>query len=114
MNIYFECKTNHQIPYINIMTIISPEGNEIVIDRDTTEFSFDENNNKMKMEWINPYIWDGEKPDYRIPDNVFKKGCFVKEIEIEDDAPEGYECHIDKVYVDGLLIPFLQQRKDKN
>lgn len=91
MRIEFEGITNSKDVYINTATFRLPSGREVTVDRDRTEWSVSDAG-ILRMEWKNCYIWDEEEARYEFP-KEFDDAEFVS-IEVEDDAPEGYEVEI--------------------
>ena len=81
----FIAETNYSVPYINT-AIFETKYGDIIIDRQRTEWTYDNTNGLMTMEWSGCYIWDGETKNYNIPIDVLKSAR-LKKIEIEDDAP---------------------------
>ena len=92
MKIGFKCRVTGSAdqPYVNTAVFKSPDGKEIVLDRDETEYSFKDG--FLNMTWRNVYIWDGENCLYVNDDDDarFKSSWIFIGLEIEDDAPEGY------------------------
>ena len=85
----FVCETNCDTPYVNCARFATKYG-EIEIDRDTTEYSYYEDESRMTMDWVGLYIWDDDKgANYNIPWDIFD-GAVLLELEIEDDAPGNY------------------------
>ena len=89
MHVEFKCSSNAKTPWINT-AIFMVDGEEVVIDRDTTEWVYDAKSKVVSMNWSDVYIWDGEDENYDIPVAFMEKAVF-KEFDIEDDAPENYE-----------------------
>ena len=87
MMIYFECKTNTDYPYVNSATFIY-KGMEVTIDRDSTYYTYEDG--WLSMDWESLYICEGDSFDYDIPAD-FPKYAILKEVCVEDDAPDGYE-----------------------
>ncbi len=75
------------VPYLNLAVFRLPDGKRIRVDRDETDYDFEDGD--LSMEWRGCYVWDGEKPDYDITPEALKDAV-LEEVEIEDDAPEGY------------------------
>lgn len=98
MTIYFTAKTNKDYVMINTAKFTLPNGDVLTIDRNSTEYSIDENGN-LEMEWDDCYLWaingchifDGEA----YIDNIFELSELLEnsmlEFELEDDADEDYE-----------------------
>lgn len=84
----FECETNCDTPYINCARFATKYG-EVEIDRDTTEYSYYEDEGRMTMDWVGLYIWGEEGANYNIPWDIFD-GAVLLGLYIEDDAPEDY------------------------
>lgn len=83
-------------PWFNTMILEDVRGNEIIIDRNTTEYTCHEEEDGsfiLNMAWGGCYFWDGDKEKYPASFEDFEKieGAILKELEVEDDAPEGYE-----------------------
>ena len=102
MTISFECITNTDMPWINTATFLTNRG-EFTIDRNQTEYTYDSTTGLMSMIWKDIYIWDGDEPNYNIPDDFFEYAV-LKELEVEDDAPAGYEIRCIHCYVEGKEI----------
>jgi len=102
MTISFECITNTDMPWINTATFLTNRG-ELTIDRDQTEYTYDSTTGLMSMIWKDIYILDGDEPNYNIPDDFFEH-AILKELEVEDDAPAGYEIRCIHCYVEGKEI----------
>ena len=83
-------------PWINTITVAMPDGREFVIDRDHTDFSVEDG--KLSMSWLYPYIWDGEGKHYDLPFGIEK--AELVSVDIEVDAPAGYEVHINEMWFD--------------
>lgn len=104
MKIYFRVITNkNHLPdmYINTVTIKTRSG-KYVIDRDITyaeEVRHNKDNHEIIMVFVNPYIWDGENCNY-IKDENFFDGASVSSIEVEDDAPSGYEVKLVHIFTE--------------
>ena len=97
MTIYFICKTNNHVPYINTAKFLTKTG-MITVDRDETEYDYDGESGQLEMTWKHVYIWDGNNKDYDSAEDLAENAIFA-ELEIEDDAPEDYEiecveCHL--------------------
>ena len=105
MTISFECITNTDMPWINTATFFTNYG-EVTIDRDRTEYGYNPIAGVLSMDWKRPYIWNGEEPNYNIPED-FAVHAILKELEIEDDAPAGYELKCIHCYIDGEEVPAL-------
>ena len=103
MNIKFIAKTNSVPPMINTAKFRLPNGKEVIIDRDSTWYSFKEISPgvlRLDMTWKKCYIWDGEEAAYFHDETGLPEGTQFVELEIEDDAEEDYyvnvmECHIE-------------------
>lgn len=92
MRIEFLChQKGSSVPYLNQAVFRLKDGSEIKVDREETEYSYEEDKERLEMAWNNCYIWNGKECDHDIDPEMFK-GSVLKEIEIEDDAPEGYSC----------------------
>ncbi|WP_027431965.1 hypothetical protein [Lachnospira multipara] len=102
MTISFECITNTDMPWINTATFLTNRG-EFTNDRNQTEYTYDSTTRLMSMIWKEVYIWNGDEPNYNIPDDFFKHAV-LKELEVEDDAPAGYEIRCIHCYVEGKEI----------
>ena len=97
-------KTNHPVPYINVLIIETKYGTKYVIDREHTEYSYDEETGVMTMDWHGTYIWDSyvNRP---VSEGLLECASVI-EIEIEDDAPEGYYFDVLEVTTaDGIVLP---------
>ena len=107
MRIVITAETNCPTPYVNTAQFMTKYG-ELIIDRDRTEWSYNEADNIMTMEWIGCYIWDGETENYDIPAGAFDTAV-LNSIEIEDDAPEDIVFKVKTVLVSGREVPILFQ-----
>lgn len=90
VTVEFECTSNTRTPWINTAIFAAEDGTEFVLDRCHTEYSFNPETGEQPMEWRDVYLWDGEDENYDIPENLIKNAT-LKELEVEDDAPEDYE-----------------------
>lgn len=92
MKIYFEGKTNSDIPYINGAYFRLKSGREIFVDRNSTEFTVEDDGN-ITMTWKGCYEWveewTGEYTEVLLTEEMLKDASFIG-LEIEDDAPEEY------------------------
>ena len=100
----FECNSNFDTPMINAAVFETPYG-EMRIDRDTTNYSFEDG--VLSMDWEQPYllnIYDVgmEEESHYIRVDLFKDAT-LKALELEDDAYlecENYYCDcIDWTYL---------------
>ena len=98
--ISFECISNTDVPWINTAKFITDKG-EITIDRNHTEYGYNPVTRTLLMHWKLPYIWDGEEANYDIPEDFFEHAV-LKELEVEDDAPAGYEIKCIHCCVEGV------------
>lgn len=95
MNIDFKAKTNQKYIMINAAIFQTKDGELVTIDRDTTEYTIDDDGT-LHMTWRNCYVWDSDKeiavyPDSKTIIDVLVHGRLVS-LELEDDAPdEDYE-----------------------
>ena len=99
----FTAETNYPAPYVNTALFITKHG-DLTIDRDRTEWSYNEVSKLMTMEWVGCYIWDGETENHDIPIDTFDT-AILKSIEIEDDAPEDLYFKVKKVFAFGREVP---------
>jgi len=105
MRIEFTVKTNmkkNATPMINTLHIRQNdnEDDDIVIDRNTTEWTHPDENGIMSMLWRECYLWDGED-ELDIPEDVADKIKLPNiAFEVEDDAEEDEFYEILEVYVD--------------
>ncbi len=87
---------------INGIVLVMKDGAEHMVDRDKTEYSYDRETGDIRIDFVNPYIWDGENEDYdagKISEYIRKAEYFLTDV--EDDAPEGYEiCLEDLIFTD--------------
>lgn len=91
--------TNKDYCMVNTLIATTPDGEEYVFDRDTTEYSI-EDNGDLFMDWYGIYLWkaddihiDGDEPFYIDIKSDFFKDIFEKaelSFELEDDADEDY------------------------
>lgn len=105
MYLEFICKQNIEDPYINGAVFRLKDGSIVRIDRERT--GYDMEDGILNMGWSGLYIWDGENADYDIPED-FLEGASLIEMEVEDDAPEGYEFECIICAVDGKRIPVIK------
>ena len=88
----FVVKTNKEYCMINTLVATMPDGRKYVFDRDTTEYSI-EDNGDLFMDWYGVYLWDGEEPIYiDIDSQAFRDVVTNAEFvfELEEDAEEDY------------------------
>lgn len=95
----FTARTNKEYCMINTLVATMPDGRKYVFDRDTTEYSI-EDNGDLFMDWYGIYLWeaddihiDGDEPFYIDIKSDFFKDIFEKaefSFELEDDADEDY------------------------
>ena len=95
----FVAKTNKEYCMINTLVATMPDGKKYIFDRDTTEYSI-EDNGDLFMDWYGIYLWetddihiDGDEPFYIDIKSDFFKDIFEKAelfFELEDDADEDY------------------------
>ncbi len=90
MKININCKTNHitDVPMINTL-ILSVNGKEITLDRDTAEYTFIDTTSEERlcnMTWLGAYRWTGEEKV--IP--VITRNDVIKfeRLEVEDDIEQ--------------------------
>lgn len=107
MKIEFLCDTSEYCPYINGAHFILKDGREVLIDRYLTEYGRNYYD-KFEMDFIDCYIWDGEK-EIPITEEEFKGAHFVR-FEVEDDAPLGY--YIQALEVNGESVTDYDKRID--
>ncbi len=104
--------TNSELPYINSVTLLAKDGREVVLDRSTTEFDFDDDVEILSMFWLDLYIWTGEAEDHNVPEELFD-GAVVINVDIEDDAPEDYFFELKEFHAAGRSIPVCIGPKEK-
>ena len=104
MIITITAKTNCAAPYLNTLNIRTKDGSDITIDRQRTEYPYDETKKEMTMDWVGVYIWDGETENYDVPDDIFENVAHA-EIEIEDDAPKSYTFVPESITANGIDLP---------
>lgn len=95
----FVAKTNKEYCMINTLVATMPDGRKYIFDRDTTEYSI-EDNGDLFMDWYGIYLWDaddihidGDEPFYIDIKSDFFKDIFEKatlSFELEEDADEDY------------------------
>lgn len=66
----FVAKTNKEYCMINALIATMPDGRRYVFDRDTTEYSI-EDNGDLFMDWYGIYLWEAD--DIHIDVNLFKE-----------------------------------------
>jgi len=89
MTIEFDCVSNDtSTVYVNSASFKLDCGKIVTVDRDLTRISRSDNGH-ISMAWSEIYIWDGEN-EIRDIEDLFSKGATLVGIEIEDDAPDGY------------------------
>ena len=89
----FVVVTNHDTPLINTALFRSSTGEEVVIDRDTTEWNVEEIDGglfRIEMIWRRCYIWGNGTENYIPWQYPYEHELEFVEFEIEDDAPEEY------------------------
>ena len=90
MELHIVCSSNEDCPYINTAHVTLENGEQITIDRYTTEYDFYPETGILDMVWCQLYVWDDEG-EHPVPEDLFD-GEYKFELEIEDDAPKGYIC----------------------
>ena len=90
MELHIVCSSNDSYPYINTALVTLENGEQITIDRHTTEYDYYPEEGIMDIMWCGLYVWDGEN-ECPVPEDLFD-GQYKFELEIEDDAPDGYVC----------------------
>ena len=99
--IVFKGITNYPYMMVNLLRLKLPDQTILDIDRETTEYSIDENGS-FYMEWHRPYVWDGEDM-LPIPTDSLEDASFF-ELEVEDDADEDYYVTVKHLIVNDLTI----------
>ena len=111
MNLEFVGKTNYEDLYVNTIDVVANvdgKFKQFTIDRDQTEWTYDEQTGDIKMLWRNVYIWDGEVSNYEIPDNSFDLISVVSvNLEEDDWIPEDYFCVVE--YINQLSEEFEEE-----
>lgn len=92
--ITFLCKTNHDYPYVNVAHFRLKSGEMVTVDRSETSWDYNPDTGSLYMAWHGCYIWDGEE-ERRIPSGALKDAELL-ELEIEDDAPDGYRLTVEE------------------
>ena len=91
--IYTNKVTEDEGLWLNTITIKRTDGNEVVLDRDETNYTL--KNGEADILFRGIYEWDDEA---KYPDNLedvrLYDGAEIIDYEIEDDAPEGYDLEI--------------------
>ena len=90
MEFYFDVKCNHDMPYINTVTLLLKDGQLITLDRHSTIFQKTDRGNVCNMTWNEPYEWSGER-ELPLPAPKEFVGAKLVDYDVEDDAPEDYE-----------------------
>ena len=97
MDMRFTGTTNKDYIMVNAVVFTMKDGNKVVVDRDTTEYTIEEDG-KFDMVWRRCYIWDSDNStkeylkygnEYLVEENIESA-----DFEIEDDAPADYEIHL--------------------
>jgi hypothetical protein len=91
MRLYFVITTNLPVPWINTAIFRSPNGDEVVIDRHTTEYTTEEIKGglyRIEMMWRECYVWDGENENILSDDDTSVYELQLVELELEDDAAD--------------------------
>lgn len=83
--------------WLNTILVQKKDGELVVLDRDTTEYSISEDRHTTQIEWKNVYSWDSETStaDYDLNPEDFE-GAILCNYEVEDDTDEDYEIRIDE------------------
>lgn len=110
MRIYFSGKLTmpEEGLMFNCLVLKHENGTTVRIDRDTTWYNIEEDGS-FTMEWHSCYLWEinGDNVELYLTDDdteYLKEYDFV-ELEVEDDAPDGYEVTIDEIEAeDGGII----------
>ena len=90
MRLYFDGKTNDRMMYVNYAIFVDAAGTVYEIDRESTYWDYDEENNTYSACWRGVYLWDGENENF-LTEDFFSDKQFV-EFVIEDDTPVESEC----------------------
>lgn len=99
MSLILKGTTNSNNLYLNDILLIDEKGYKIIIDRDNTEWGV--SNGVISIQWKNLYIWkslEGKCNNSKLDINEAFQNAVDFKIEIEDDAPEGYELEITEIY----------------
>lgn len=95
MKIHFSGTTNMSSPMLNGIILVMPDKEEITLDREDTEWSYNEETKEISITFGTPYVWDGDGMEYdgkTIVDYIDKAKYFLTDI--EEDAPIDYEISI--------------------
>lgn len=118
MEISFVCYTNAEDPYVNTAVFRTTRG-DVTIDRCNTYYTYHPEDSLLEMDWGGCYVWDGEKEDFDLPEQIAGEILALVRLDPEDDADyilsEEYDC--DEPYyckplvcvVDGKVIPILRE-----
>lgn len=109
--LYFAVTQNNEMPYFNTAKFFFKDGASITIDRNTTEYCYDETLGILEMDWSELYEWNGEKENYDYDFELLEKAEKV-ELYIDDDAPEDYRCSTAKCYAESVEIPCIVKVED--
>ena len=103
MILRFKCKSNEEIPMINVAIFKNSNG-LYRVDRKRTEFSYNEEENILEMDWKNLYILDDTGNPLMLQSGFFDS-VTLQEFEIEDEASEEYEAVPIEARIDEKQIP---------
>lgn len=97
MEIAFTGKSNipHGGMYVNNISVVLPSGEAAVVDRDVTEWSMADDG-AFSMVWRSVYVVSG---DDILPVPADFDRAEIVGVEIEDDAPDGYEITFDSITI---------------
>lgn len=116
MRIEFACETNADMPFVNTAVFRTTHG-DVVIDRSSTYYTFEPDDKRLEMEWVGCYVWDGQKEDADLANQISDDIVSLVSLELEDDADdilseeyncdEPYYCCPIACFVDGRAVPVL-------
>ncbi len=118
MRIEFVCDTNASIPFVNTALFRTAHG-DVTIDRYSTYYAYDPEEERLEMYWVGCYVWDNDKENFDMAEQISDEITALVSLEIEDDADDvlcedeydryPYYCRPLVRLVDGREIPVLQE-----
>ena len=99
----FAGRTNGDFPYVNVARFRLKDGRTVEIDRDSTEWTV--RGGRFRMDWLDCYFWGeghcgADEPHYLTEEDCRAlSGAKLVEIEIEEDADEGFFLTVEEFFV---------------
>lgn len=78
--------------FVNEIIVKTPEGGEVILDRNSTSWTYDEETKEADVLWKEVYIWDPDgdgTPNFNVPASLISQEN-TYETEYDAEAPEGY------------------------